>query len=72
MTEKKMAALDQQIERLQAKISKLKHEYDVLLEELNELMAKRYPEKQEECEHSVNAFSTNLTVITAPPRCCRE
>lgn len=48
MTEKEAAALDKRIERLQDKIIKVKHEYEDMLEQLNDLMIKRNPEKQEE------------------------
>ena len=48
MTEKETAALDKKIEALQKKVSKAHVEYEAMLEELNELMMKRYPEKQED------------------------
>lgn len=48
MTVKEAAALDKRIERLQDKIIKVKHEYEDMLEQLNDLMEQRNPEKKEE------------------------
>ena len=48
MTSKETAALDKKIEALGYKISKAKERYDGLIEQMSELVAKRYPERQEE------------------------
>lgn len=48
MTDKEAVALDKRIEQLQDKIIKAKHEYEDMLEQLNDLMEQRNPEKKEE------------------------
>ncbi len=44
---KRIEVLDRKIERVQAKVVKVKHEYDALTEELSDLLTERYPERQE-------------------------
>ena len=48
MTDKEAAALNKKISVLQDKIIKVKHEYEDMLEQLNDLMEQRNPEKKEE------------------------
>lgn len=48
MTEKEAAALDKKIEALKPKIRKAHRAYEDLLEQMNDLLIQRYPERQEE------------------------
>ncbi len=48
MTEKEVAALDKKIEALKPKIHKAHETYETLLEQMNDLLIRRYPERQEE------------------------
>ncbi len=48
MTEKERQALDKKIEALEKKVSKVHIEYEAMLEELNDLLIQRYPERQED------------------------
>ena len=58
MTSKETDALDRKIEALGSRISKAKENYEALIEQMSELVAKRYPEKQEEAikERLYNAY----------------
>ena len=47
MTEKEQQALDKQIEATERKLLKTKKEYDDLLDRMNDLLTRRYPERQE-------------------------
>lgn len=40
--------LNQKIEQLKKKVSKAREEYDALIEELEQLLLERYPERKEE------------------------
>ena len=48
MTPKEAAALDKKIEALKPKIAKAKETYDSLLDQMSELLDRRYPERKEE------------------------
>lgn len=48
MTEKEAAILDKKIETLKNKVFKIKHEYEDMLEQLNELIIQKHPERQED------------------------
>ena len=48
LSEKEKAALDKRIEKLQDKVYEAKKKYDALADQLNELLIKRYPERQAE------------------------
>ena len=58
MTEKERQALDKKIEELEKKVSKVHVEYEAMLEELNDLLIQRYPERQEDAikERLWNAY----------------
>ena len=47
MTEKEQQALDKQITLTEQKLLKAKKEYDTLLNQMNDLLTRRYPERQE-------------------------
>lgn len=48
MTQKEKEELDKKIETLKPKIIKAKDTYDSLVDEMSELLDKRYPERREE------------------------
>lgn len=48
LSEKEKAALDKRIEKMQDKVYEAKKKYDALADQLNELLIKRYPERQTE------------------------
>lgn len=58
MAEKEQQALDKKIEALKPKISKAHKTYEDLLEQMNELLIRRYPERQEDAikERLWNAY----------------
>lgn len=48
MTEKEIAALDKKIESLKPKLFKAKEKYDLLADQMSDLVNQRYPERQED------------------------
>ena len=48
MTQEQKKELDKKIEALKPKILKAKDTYDLLLDEMSELLDQRYPERREE------------------------